>query len=413
MFALEPVIVSLAIALGIGLLIGAERERRKGERAAPSSAGIRTFALASFAGALSAIAGGELLFAVTVGGAFVLTAFAYLRGFREDPGLTTEIALVVTVLLGGLAATRPGLAAGAAVAVAIVLAARRALHRFVLSVLNEDEVRDGLIFAAATLIVLPILPDQQMGPFGALNPHAIWVIVILVMAIGAFGHIAVRGIGPRFGLPVSGLASGFISSIATIGAMGARAAEAPGLLYPAAAGAILSTVATVLQMAALLAATNLATLKAFVPPLIGAGTAAIAYGVIFAIRAMRSESGAVNERGQAFSLSMALAFAVVLSAVLLASRAFEAWFGEKGLVAATAVAGFADTHAAAISIAALVGAGKISPQDAALPILIAFSTNAVTKLVASLASGGISFALRVVPGLILVVAGAWAGWWLR
>ena len=79
-----------------------------------------------------------------------------------------------------------------------------------------------MIFAAAMLIVLPLLPDQAMGPFSALNPHSIWIIVILVMAIGAFGHIAVRLLGAHFGLPVAELASGFISSTATIGVMGAK-----------------------------------------------------------------------------------------------------------------------------------------------------------------------------------------------
>jgi len=128
----------------------------------------------------------------------------------------TEIALVATVLLGGLAMARPGLAAGVAVTVTSVLMARTPLHRFVRSVLSEDEVKDALIFAAASLIALALLPDEQLGPFDALNPHAIWIIVILVMAIGALGHIAVRLLGAHFGLPIAGLASGFISSIATI-----------------------------------------------------------------------------------------------------------------------------------------------------------------------------------------------------
>ena len=94
-----------------------------------------------------------------------MTALASRRGHEDDPGLTTEIALSATTLLGGLAMTQPGLAAGIAVAVTILLSSRLALHRFVRSVLSEDEVRDALIFAAATLIVLPLMPDQAMGPF--------------------------------------------------------------------------------------------------------------------------------------------------------------------------------------------------------------------------------------------------------
>ena len=406
---LDPVILSLAVALGIGLLIGTERERRKGEGPDRSPAGLRTFALASIIGAISFIVGGVSLLAVTMAGIFALTALAYWRGREDDPGLTTEIAFNATTLLGGLAMTRPGLAAGIAVSVTFLLSARSALHRFVRSVLSEDEVRDGLLFAAATLIVLPLMPDQAMGPFSALNPHSIWIIVILVMAIGAFGHIAVRLLGARFGLPIAGLASGFISSTATIGVMGARAVKAPYLLGPATAGAVLSTVATVIQLVLLLAATNMATLRALLAPLACAGAAALAYGSVFTIRALRDSSGEVDERGRAFSLKTAFLFAAMLSGVLLASTALNEWFGATGLVVAAAVAGFVDTHSAAISVATLVGAGKMTATDAALPILIALSTNTITKVVICIFAGGAGFVLRVIPGLVLVILAAWGG----
>jgi uncharacterized membrane protein (DUF4010 family) len=201
--------------------------------------------------------------------------------------------------------TRPGLAAGIAIAVTILLSTRSALHRFVRSGLSEVELRDALIFAAATLIVLPLLPDQAMGPFSALNPHSIWIIVILVMVIGAVGHVAVRFLGTRFGLPIAGLASGFISSTATIGVMAARVVRTPELLWPAAAAAVLSTVATIIEMVLLLAATNVSTLLALLVPLTLAGAAAVVYGSLFTIRALRDSSGGVVERGQAFSLTTA------------------------------------------------------------------------------------------------------------
>ena len=137
------------------------------------------------------------------------------------------------------------------------------------------------IFAAASLVVLPLLPNQPVGPFGALNPHAIWIIVILVMAIGATGHVAIRLLGARGGLVISGFASGFVSSTATIGAMGARARKAPQLLGAATAGATLSTVATIVQLAAVLAATSLSTLQTLTIPLLCAGAAATLYGAIF------------------------------------------------------------------------------------------------------------------------------------
>ena len=142
-----------------------------------------------------------MLFAVATAGVIVLTTVAYWRGHEDDPGLTTEIALILTALLGGLSMQQPALAGGLAVTVAVLLAARSPLHRFVRSVLTEDELKDALIFAGATLVVLPLVPDRPMGPYGALNPHSIWILVILIMAISAAGYIAVRMVGARFGLP--------------------------------------------------------------------------------------------------------------------------------------------------------------------------------------------------------------------
>ena len=409
MFDLDPIILNLAVAVGIGLLIGGERERRKGEGPTRSPAGIRTFTVTSLAGAISFIVGGEIALAVTTAGVITLTAVAYWRTHEEDPGLTTEIALILTALLGGLSVHQPALAAGVAVAAAILLAARTPLHHFVRSVLTEEEVKDILVFAGATLVVLPIVPDLPLGPYGALNPHRIWIILILVMAISAAGYIAIRMLGARFGLPIAGLVSGFISSTATIGTMGVRAARAPDVLAAAVAGAILSTVATIVQMAAVLAATSVVTLRTLTGSLACAGLAAAAYGAVFTIQALRQKVEDEPRRGKAFSLLAALVFALILSGVIIASAAFREWFGETGVILAAAVAGFADTHSAAISVASLVASGKMNAADAVVPILAGLSTNTISKMIFAQASGGRSFAIRVIPGLILVVSAAWVG----
>ena len=265
----------LASALAIGLLIGAERERRKGEGPSRSPAGIRTFAIASLLGAVSLTIGTQWLLAactVAMGG---LSAIAYSRSSQDDPGLTTEAAVVLTVLLGALVTLHPALAAGLAVSVVILLAARDRIHRFVSVALSEEELFDALVFAAGVFVILPLVPNRYLGPFNAINPHTIWIIVILMMSISALGYIAVRLIGPRFGLPLAGLASGFVSSIATIGSMGARALKEPGLARPAVAGAVLSTIATVIELAIVLAATSRATLQVFTIPLIAAGAMAV------------------------------------------------------------------------------------------------------------------------------------------
>jgi uncharacterized membrane protein (DUF4010 family) len=257
-----PGILDYGIALGIGLLIGAERERRKGSGPTRSSTGIRTFATVSLLGAVSLTLGSSTLLAVMALALAGLTAMTLQLSHEQDPGLTTEAALLLTLLLGGLAMREPAIASGLAVVLTSLLTARNALHRFVSSILSETELNDALILAAAALVLLPLAPDEYLGPFSAWNPRTIWKIVILIMAISATGYISLRVMGPRIGLPITGLTSGFVSSAATISSMGARAAHTPNLLWGAVAGAVLSTVATVIQMAVILEATNQETLLA-------------------------------------------------------------------------------------------------------------------------------------------------------
>ncbi|MBS0520457.1 MAG: MgtC/SapB family protein [Proteobacteria bacterium] len=406
---IDPLLVSLAVALGIGLLIGADRERRKGEGPSRAAAGLRTFMLASLGGALAFIVGGELLLAVATLGVALLAGVSYWRTRDDDPGITTEAALILTTLIGGLAVRHPALAAGLGTLIAGLLHARSPLHDFVRSVLSEQDVRDALIFAGATLIVLPLLPDRPIGPFGGLNLHALWVIVILVMGVSAIGYVMIRIAGARFGLPLAGLASGFISSIATIGAMGERAAKAPHMLKSAAAGAVLSTVATIVQMAVVLAATSLAVLQALYLPLILAGIVAVLYGLLFTVRALNEKAGVEYRPDRAFSLSSAITFGAVLATINFSLTAFQHWFGSTGTLVAAAVSGFADTHASAVSVASLVAANQMTTADAVVPILMALSTNTVTKLLFAMAKGSWRFAAAVIPGLILVILAAWAG----
>ena len=394
-------------------MIGAERERRKGKGPGRAAAGIRTFALAALAGGISLAFGGEVILAISALVVGALAAIAYGRSRDRDPGLTTEVALLTTFLLGALAVRETALAAGLAVAVAILLAARTRLHRFVRTVLTEQELQDALLFAAAALVVLPLTPDRPIGPLEVFNPRTLWKLVVLVMAISAFGYVAQRLLPTRLGLPLTGLASGFVSSAATIAAMGQRAARDSRLCRPAVAGAVLSTLATVIQMAALLLATNRATFDAMRLPLLFAGVAAVAYGLVFTIRLKGVRGDGPAPRGRAFDPKVSLLFAVTVSAILFLAAFLQHRLGNRGLEVAVALAGFADTHAAAISAASLVAAGRVMASDAVVPILAGMTTNTITKAVAAAAAGGRTFALQTVPGLLLVIGAAWVGAFLR
>lgn len=405
--------LNLAVALGIGLLIGAERERnRNGSIGGDHSiAGVRTFAIASLLGAISV----SLNFWLLVSSLFCVTIFAATASIikrDEDAGLTSEVTLLLTLILGGLAMSEAALAASLAVTTAILLAAKEPIHGFVRGMVSKDEMIDFLILAAATLIVLPLVPNELIGPFAAINPRNLWLIVILVMLIGALGHLALRTLGGRIGLPLVGLVSGFVSSIATIGAMGERARKTPNLINSAVAGAVLSSLSTTILLATLLAAINPAALSALAAPLMFGGVSIGIYGLIVTLSALRENRAEVDQPSRSFSVKTALILAALIALVLVASAALKFWFGQAGLVAASALAGLADAHAATISVASLGTAGQISTASTVIPILVAFSVNSTSKAVMAMVSGGAQFARQVTLGLLLQVSATWLGWWL-
>lgn len=395
------------VALCIGLLIGVERERSKGDGPTRREAGIRTFALTSMLGALAYHIGGALLLMAAFAAVGVLTGVAYFRRRSDDPGLTTETGLLSTVLLGGLAISEPLLAAGLGVVLAILLAAKASVHGFVREVLTNAEMKDAFILAFASVVVWPILPDRPMGPFDAINPSKVWSLVVLVMAVGAAGHIASRVLGGKYGLPLSGFAAGFASSTATIAAMGQRAKDDADNLPGAVAGAALSTVSTFIQMALLLAVVSPAVAWAMAPALIAGGVTAGAYGLWFTWTAMRTGTESSYESGSAFSLKTALLLAATLCIMLVAAAFLQQRIGGTGVLAGAALAGFADTHAAAISVASLMNAGDFVAVDAISPILAAMTCNGVTKLVMAFGAGAPAFAARVAPGIVLSLIVAW------
>ena len=398
-------ILGFAAALGIGLLIGLERERRKGSGPSRAPAGIRTFALTALLGSLAARVGG--LPALLLAGAFVcaLIALGFRRANREDPGLTTEVALLLTLLLGALAMESARLASGLGVVVATVLAMRTRLQRFATEVISADELHDALLLGAAALVVLPLLPDR---PYGSVNPHTLWRLVVLILGIGMLGHVGARVVGPRYGLALAGLAAGFVSSVATIGAMGEQAARDSRLLAPAVAGAMLSCVATVVQMGVVLLVVHPPTLRAMAVPLGAAGVMALLYGGWFTVQARRAAVADVHV-GRAFHPRTAIALAATIGLVMAGVPLLREWLGSGGILGGAFLAGFADTHAVGASVAALAKGGTLTPREAVLPIVTGFTTNSVMKLVAAWVSGSRAFRVRLIPGVTLIAAAAWAG----
>lgn len=381
-------------ALGLGLLIGIVRERqRDGQQ--KIAAGMRTHTLAALAGAV----GWQLglpVFAIALAAIALLAFGGYRLNPASSPGLTGEVALVLTTLLGGLAAAEPGLAAALAVLVALLLQSRVALHRFSRELISEAEVRDGLLLLAAVVLVLPLLPNTPVGPYGVLNPAKLWQLVVLVMAISAAGHIALRVVGSRFGLPLAGFFAGFVSSTAAIAGFGQRVQEQPALRRPCVAAAEAAAFASLLLALPVLGTVSPAYLALVLPQLLAFG-AVLAVAVLLGLRGdgIDPEAAMPTASSRMFRLSHALLFAVLIAGVLLLSAFLQQHFGSAGALLTSAIAALVELHAAMASVAQLGAHGALSDPLAEWALQAVLLASVLSRSVVAFTAGGRAYGLRV------------------
>lgn len=392
-------VFGLLAALGGGLLVGVQRERHKEEHSPNEPAGVRTFTIVALIGAVAAQLGPGTQW---LAGA-ALTAFgiaSYIQRADREPGLTTEVALFATYLLGALAATAAAEAAALFVVLAVLLQTKQALHHFTRKVLSERELSDALLLAASVLIVLPLLPDRTFDPYAVLNLRRIWLFAVLVMGINAAGYIALRIFGTGRGLLLAGFLGGFVSSTATIASMGQRARATPGIRRACVAAALLSNVATIMQLALVLLAAAPAMLDRLGPALAAAGVTTIVIGSLFSLQPSVSSTGD-TPAGRPFGLGQAVLFAAIVAAATFAAAALREWFGSSGVILAATAVGFADVHAAAISLAQVHGTAE--PNVFAYALAAAFAANSFMKSIAA-TTGGRGYALPVIGGVMAISA---------
>lgn len=410
---MTPLLEGLFTALGVGLLIGLVRERRRNDpKSGPSAAGLRTHALASIAAATAwHLDPRAFLVLLAIGGALI--AVSYRRTAESDVGLTGEFALMATMLLGALAIDSAMLAAGLGVLSAILLHLRNELHHLGRELIDEREVRDGLLLAAAALIVLPLLPRAPIDPWAVVVPSELWTLVVLVMAAGMAGQVALRLVGARFGLPVAGFFAGFASSTAATASYGQRAKDDPLLLSYAASAALFANLATLLLLAVVLASGSRALLRVAAWPLIAAGLTLLAGGSAGVLdgRTLTSDPPS-SSQPHAFKLSHALALAAFVAVVLIVSAVLAETVGDRGALAAAGLAGMVELQGAALAIGQLSETGHLPLAHATWGLVLLLASSATVKSVLAFGSGGAAFGRRVSFGLgASVVAAALAAWW--
>lgn len=412
--AAEQVLLSLAISAALGLLIGLERgweERETGEGG--RVAGLRTFGLIGLfggvCGLLSEVTGSLLLPAVALAGLTAVLIVSHRQAYRVtgDLGITTLCAALLTFVLGlGAARGFRVEAAATAVVVALLLGSKPTLHGWIRAI-GSRELRAALQLLVLSVVILPVLPDQGYGPWEALNPYEIWWMVVLIATISFVGYVAVRVVGPRRGIVVTGLLGGLVSSTALTLHLSRRARE--GADPPASlAGGILLACGTmfprVLIVAGILHWPLVGTLW---PSLLLMGLLTYGGGLAWTLAVPRAGESPPAEEAHLrnpLELGPALFFGAVLALVLLAGAGLEETFGSAGLLSLAAVSGLTDVDAITLTLARMSEAsgetGGVGLPLATIGIVLACSANGLTKTILSLTVGGLAVGWRVALPLL-------------
>jgi uncharacterized membrane protein (DUF4010 family) len=409
-------IAQLIVALGVGLIVGVERgwQRREGQPGS-RAAGLRTFGLFGLLGGLAALVHQSGV-AWIVPAAWLSVTTLALAGYlvetrhRPDVSLTTAVAALTTFALGVAAGLNHAeLAAGGAVAVALLLAFKERLHGWVAR-LTEQELASGLQLLLITAVVLPLLPDRMMGPGALVNPRLIGWAVALLASLSFGAYVAVRLLGSNRGILVTALLGGLVSSTAVTATFARYAARQPFAASSALVGIVLASSMMFVRLIALLAIIAPTVAAGFGLPLGLAAAAGLALGLILLWRAPATELPALELRNP-LDLSLALQFGLFVAVVMALSRWLTLTFGQAGLLAGAAAAGFADVDAISISLGRLVVDGIVGWWSAGAGIILAAATNCLTKSCLTLLLGARPLAGRVAGSFLLMLAAALLALW--
>lgn len=398
------ILASLGTALGAGFLVGAQREF--GERG--RFGGARTFPLIALVGAVGMLLGPLVLAAVALG-VGLLVGIAYFRETeaRSDVGMSTEAAALVTFGLGALCTAkdlvqpvehRLLIVAALAAATLALLSFKKPLHGFIAHLSEEDVYATAKLLLLA-LIVVPLLPHGDMGPWDALNPRQIGLLVLLISAIGFVGYAAVRIFGARRGLGLTGLLGGLASSTAVTLTFAGRAREGIGIVRGCAVAIVLASAVMFVRLLLVLYAVSPELGRSVTVPFAVAAGVGLSVGALFYFRTPSTEKNGAGsselQMGNPLSLSQALKFAALFLVVLVASRAAAFYLGNRGAYLAAVVTGVADADSIALSLARMYAAGTLGLETARDSVGLAAATNTLSKAALAAVLGGAGLGWRV------------------
>ena len=397
-------------SLAIGLLIGLERERNPSAKA-----GLRTFALVAVFGTLAALLSTKLgspwlLIAGLLAVAGMIIA-AYFNNPRDenDPGTTTMVALVLCYGLGAMIwYDLAKLAVMLAIGITALLYFKPELRGISQKLTRRDLVA-VLQFSVLTFIVLPILPDQNFGPYDAFNPHQAWLMVVLISGISLAGYAALHVVGTRYGAPLLGFLGGLVSSTATTMIYAKHGKGNQAMLNLAASVIVIAGMVVLLRLLVVSAAVAHGALPSLLPVLAGG----LVFGLAVALYNWRKMDKAtelyIPETSNPAELHTAIGFGLLYVAVLLGAAWMADIAGSQGLYAVALASGLTDVDAITLSSLRLFNLGQLSEQQTVTAIALAVLANLAFKFGMVVFIGGWSLARQVAVGFAAIACGVLLG----
>jgi uncharacterized membrane protein (DUF4010 family) len=377
--ALGEVFGRLGIALGLGLLVGLQREKADSQLAGLRTVPLVTL-LGTICGLLVPVAGGWVVLGGLLGvaAATAMGNLARIRAGQVDPGVTTEVALLLMFSVGAyLAHGHRAAAVAVGGLVAVLLHFKAELHG-IAGRLGADELRAIMQFALLALVILPVLPDDEYGPYAVFNPREMWLMAVLVVGLSLAGWMALRFFGEKAGVIAGGLLGGLVSSTATTVSWARRSRE--GEAASRAAAVVIGIASTVVFARVLVEVGAVARpfLRQAAPPVLALMAAMSVACLALWMRTRKDEAGP-SSAGSPADLKTAFTFAALYVVVLLAVAFARERLGSRGLYVVSVVSGLTDVDAITLSVSRLVGAGEVEPREGWRLIVVALLSNLVFK----------------------------------
>lgn len=403
-------IIRLLVSVGIGAVIGLEREYASMSEKVPHFAGIRTFifvVMLGFVGGMMYFLFSPVIYITIILSVVVLTGLSYyITATRGDIGATTEFSIIISFFLGTLVLMGKLDISLATMVVVVVLLKAKLQLRSIVGKITAEELYDFIRYVVIALLIFPFLPDQDYGPYDALNPREIGWVIILTSGLGFIGYILMKFLGTGRGILLSGIIGGLVSSTAVTWVFAKKSRENEGISQSCATAILAASSIMVLRVFVWTYIFNRALFNDIFIKIAIVFLAAIGVALYFYLKQQKKDkTDSPIRQGKPLDLPGALVFGLIYIVILLVVNYANEQMGNEGLMISSAIAGLSDIDAITITISKLATpiAGFASFENA---ILIAIISNTIVKMGIALWAGSRSLRkyLYIGYGLVITVA---------